>query len=141
MNKRYAETTKDRRVERRRTHASGQYPMTSEAEVVIEIESLSFRNEEMESKVKEEPFTVFVGASSYSFQFHLMPRNSLSFSDRLLQTGMLFSFDPSSCRRARCCSIAIQSTVVTCGDHDKISVSLKRTDASLATRERINSGR
>ena len=93
MNKRYAETMKDRRVERRRTNASVQHPMTSEAEVVIEIESLSFRNEEMESKVKEEPFTVFVGASSHSFQFHSMTRNGLSFSDCLLQTGMLFSFD------------------------------------------------
>ena len=67
--------------------------MASEAEVVIEIESLSFRNEEMESKGKEESFTAFVGTSSYSCQFHRMTRNILSFSDCLLQMGMLFSFD------------------------------------------------
>ena len=37
---------------------------------------------------------------------------------------------PSACRRAKCCSIVIESTVGTCGDHDvKISVSLKWTDA------------
>ena len=116
-------------------------PMTSEAEVVIGIESLSFRNEEMESKVKEESFTVFVGTSSCRGPFHHTASKSWSFSDCLLQMGMLFSFDLPL--------VAEQDVVQSWSNQLSGHVGIMTKSQSLwiertrrvSTREWINSGR